>query len=155
MRTIVRLQHTVRPAAAADRHTTLRTLHLHQAARWTSHQQSIAQHWTGTHPSQAAVGPDRLLAASATPAAMLAGGLPSFPVRVLGRPGATQRSAPPAPPVSESVIVAHGAGRYWDGQPSSMGSLPIPVPTVELLTDQVLRTVDQRLVAARERLSHR
>jgi hypothetical protein len=32
---------------------------------------------------------------------------------------------------------------------------PLPVPDIEGLADQVLRTIDQRVVAARERLGRR
>jgi hypothetical protein len=45
--------------------------------------------------------------------------------------------------------------RYWEDPAGARPPNPTVGPTVEHVTDQVLRTLDQRLVAARERLSKR
>jgi hypothetical protein len=75
----------------------------------------------------------------------------SAPARVLGRP------VPVLPPQVQPATVAPAATlspRYWTGT-AAASSPPMLSPTVDQLTDNVLRTLDQRLLAERERLSRR
>jgi hypothetical protein len=136
---------------STQRHTLAeRTSH---ADRWTIQQQLIAHHFGGPRPTPAR-GPSRRFQTPSMPGNST--GITSVfasPPRILGRPvSASVGSAPaPAPQVS-----THMTPRYWDDQhASSVPPIAMLAPSVEHLTDQVLRTVDQRLVAARERLSKR
>jgi hypothetical protein len=76
------------------------------------------------------------------------------PPRILARAGASN----PAPPVqidADPRALGRMSARYWEDPASSRPPIPTAGPTIEHVTDQVLRTLDQRLVAARERLSKR
>jgi hypothetical protein len=78
----------------------------------------------------------------------------SGPPRILGRPAAPN----PAPHVAlgaDSQAFGQMSPRSWDDPAGSRPQNPIALPNIEQMTDQVLRTLDQRLVAARERLSKR
>src|SRR6266567_4226952 len=76
------------------------------------------------------------------------------PRRILGRPVAATASDARATPVADiSAALAATTPRYWT-EPSAAPMAPA-APDLNRLTEQVLRNVDQRLVAARERLSQK
>jgi hypothetical protein len=74
------------------------------------------------------------------------------PPRILGRPATPARVSGPAP---DLVTLAQIGARSWDDPAAQRPHNPMDEPTIERMTDQVLRTLDQRVVAARERLSRR
>jgi hypothetical protein len=124
-----------------------------RAERWTTQHQTLTHHWSPQLQSSGQV-PSRQF--QTPPPPLNQPGVTNFftsPTRVLGQP--VTRAAAPNLAAQAAPIAAQATSRYWDQHAVSAAPSLTAAPIVEQLTDQVLRTVDQRLVAARERLSKR
>jgi hypothetical protein len=139
---------TLQRRSLADQHHT-------RQQRWIVQQHMGAHHWGVPIQALPSSPPQGPLPSSSHQYPTAFRSLFTSPTRILGRP--VQATPTPSGAASTPQVPAPMIPHYSDDPRAATSLPPIPMlsPAVEHLTDQVLRTVDQRLVAARERLSRR